>query len=248
MSILNGQNADASDAVRVLMKSFYVAAISAPTRKFYCDVLAFAYGLTTSLYIDIPGSQIQLRDITADWAAADEISGVALLGSYVYALYIDTGTSTQRVYRYDKTNLAAGGTLMTMSGQTFGTTGANVQMVVDPTGVFYFSSKAGNSASQHIISKYTLSGTTLTYSADTTCGATSANFDHFVWVDGSVNYFGHNDTDDLIRKYNVSGTLQSTSLSTYASNSVMVLQNTTVAVLQPVYVGNSTGYTQIYLP
>lgn len=157
------------------------------------------------------GLAIQKRIFTADWAAADRCLSAVLLGAYFYAVLIDDGTSTARIYRYDKTNLAAGATLMTTSGQSIGTTAGDWVLMIDDSGVFYMTNQAGASASRHIISKYTLSGTVLTFVSNTTCGSTSSNFERFIRVDGSGNLYGWNySVDNVPRKYNSSGVLQTT--------------------------------------
>lgn len=151
----------------------------------------------------------QKRTFTTDWASAAESTSIVLLGAYVY-LFLRDGSNNYRVYRYDRTNLSSGGTLMTISGQSFSTTGGtDVRMCSDGT-AFYFNYKAGNSANDYIISKYTLSGTTLTYSSDITCGASSGVMSSFQ-VDLSGNIFAEKNSDKTYRKYNSSGTLQTTS-------------------------------------
>lgn len=183
--------------------------------------------------VSITGTTTQVRAIASDWAAADGNISAVIIGTFMYVLLYDNGTTTGRVYRYTTANLAAGGTLMTFSGQTFGTTTfSSVRMVADPNSNFYFTCKAGNSASQHILSKYTLSATTFTYVSDITCGSTSSNFDNFVYVDASINSYGFSNSDQKIRKYNSAGTLQVASGAYVSlSNYFMSLQSTTNAVI-----------------
>lgn len=166
------------------------------------------------MYVHIPGSTKQRRTITSDWAAADDTYCIIIEGSYLYALHHDSGAPALQLWRYDKTNIAAGGTLMTMSGQTFGTTSiTQVRMVSNGSGTFYFTCKAGNSASNHIVSKYTISGTTATYVSDVTCGSTAGNLQEIVGVNSNGDIIGYaRGGDDFMRRYNSSGTLQATSV------------------------------------
>lgn len=150
----------------------------------------------------------QIRLITSDWATAEYVKSAVVIGAYLY-LYLMDDTVAVRVYRYDKTNLAAGGTLMTISGQAFAWNNDAQIMSSDGTS-FYFNYKAGNSANDYVISKYSLSGTTLTYVSDITCGSTGGNAARIVAIDSSTNLWLWK-TDGTIRKYNSSGTLQSTS-------------------------------------
>lgn len=171
-----------------------------------------AFGQTTggTTYLEFQGVNLsaQRRHITDDWSIADGMICAGLLGDYIYALFYDVGTTSTRMYRYSKTDLSAGGTLMTISGQSFGSA-YNFRFVIGVDANFYFSQQAGNDATNvHKISKYTLSGTTLTYVSTVTCGSDPHNFELFPLVDSSGNIYGWNYSYDfLIRKYNSSGTL-----------------------------------------
>ncbi len=209
---------------------------------FYSDVLAVTAGRLTSLSLEVPGSPTQQRTVTADMGTADICRAVAIQGGYLYALLGVTGTGALGLYRYALANLAAAGTLMTFSGQATGTSNSSTQFTISDSGIFYFTSKAGNSASQHIVSKYTLSGTILTYDADVTCGSTSGNFDMFARVDDSGNIYGMNSSTKIIRKYNSSGTLQATS-STYLG-----AQCANIAGVQYIGTEASMTYAQTGLP
>lgn len=215
MSIATNETITASD-INSLLKSYsnYYLTGTEFVINWSSDVLG-AYGQAdssaTRIVFEGVGLPIQRRLISADWAAADLIRGMALYGAYVYVLMVDSPTNDHRLYRYDKTNLAAGGTLMTVATQAFGTTSEDTMMTMDASGNFYFTNQAGGSASNHIISKYSLSGTTITHVSNTTCGATSSNFERILWVDGSGNFYGWNySVDNIPRKYNSSGTLVTT--------------------------------------
>jgi hypothetical protein len=167
----------------------------------------FAIG-TASFFIDTVGNPMQTRNVVTDWASANAIRSIVVLSGFVYIWVRDT-SNNYRVYRFDKTNLASGGTLMTISGQAFSTTGGgNTSMVCDGTN-FWFNYKGGNSANDYVVSKYTISGTTLTYSLDVTCGA-SSNACIGIMVDALGNIYGLNTSDAKFRKFNSSGTLQYT--------------------------------------
>ncbi len=192
-----------------------------PVYNQYCDNTQFAVatrGSGTNLYYVNSGvvGGPQNRNLTSDWASAAEITSVVTLGIYLY-VFVRDASNNYRVYRYSVSNLSAGGTLMTISGQAFATTGGTAVMMTSNGTNFYFNYKGGNNASDRIISKYSLSGTTLTYVSDITCGASSNVCNQLLYVDSSDNIYGYYRSTDLsgdnkIRKYNSSGTLQSTSL------------------------------------
>jgi hypothetical protein len=196
-------------------------------RQQYTDATQFALAsmsTTTIYYVNsLVANGHQIRNTTSDWASATFISSKVTLGAYLYLLLRDA-SNNYRVYRYSVGNLAAGGTLMTISGQAFATTGG-AEMIMTSNGTnFYFNYKAGNNASDRIISKYTISGTTLTYVSDITCGASSNVANQIIRVDSSENIYGwYRSTDfggdNKVRKYNSSGTLQTTS-EAYGSSQI----------------------------
>lgn len=105
---------------------------------------------------------------------------------------------------------------MTISGQAFTTTGGgNVGMSCDGTN-FWFNNKAGNSANDYVISKYTLSGTTLTYVSDVTCGSAAGSMTNF-GISAVGNFYGVSSSDSKLRKFNSSGTIQYTTTATYSN-------------------------------
>lgn len=149
----------------------------------------------------------QIRDLTSDWANADEPTSAVILGQYMYVLVLDNGTTpdTYRVYRYAVNDLSAGGTLMSFSGaKTLTTTDSAVMMTSDGTS-FYFTFEAGNSANSYVLAKYSLSGTTFTYVSSITCGSTAITS---IMVNASGNIYAK--ISQTIAKYNSSGTLQYT--------------------------------------
>jgi len=154
------------------------------------------------------------RDLVTDWAQCDEAGAhFVVLGVYLYVWAKDVGTSphTCRVYRFLKTDLAAGGTLMTFSGAVVLTnTNSSVAMTTDGTS-FYFNFEAGSSANDYLIAKYTLSGTNFAYVSTITCGvvANCLNTIQVRAADGHI--IGWGTLDNKLRRYNTSGTIQSTS-------------------------------------
>ncbi len=192
----------------------------------YADSLSFLTtpSATTPTIELIHESNIpQLRDLTADWADADDPVSSVIIGQYLYVLVLDNGTSpdTYRVYRYAVNNLAAGGTLMTFAGATtLTTTNDAILMTSDGTN-FYFSFNAGNSANSYVLAKYTLSGTTLTYVSSITCGSTAITS---FMVNASGNIYTK--SSDVITKFNSSGVSQySTTLLSNTFNIFNVLDN-----------------------
>jgi len=167
----------------------------------YTDNITYIVKSTTILKVAGEAYRPQTRDITSDWASAQTVFCAVIIGSYLYVLVYDASTN-QRVYRYDPTNLAGGGTLMTFSGGSLGTTNGAL-MTSDGTN-FYFSADGGNSANTYVLAKYTLSGTTFTYVSSITCGSTDFNR---YWVKSNGDIYAAT-TDGFLHKYNSSGTQQ----------------------------------------
>jgi len=167
----------------------------------YTDNVTYICKSTTILKVAGEAYRPQTRDVTADWASAQNVYCAVIIGNYLYVLMYDASTN-QRVYRYDPTNLSAGGTLMTFSGGSLGTTNGTL-MSSDGTN-FYFSSDGGNSANTYVLAKYTVSGTTFTYVSSITCGSTAFNR---YWVKASGDIYAAT-TDGFLHKYNSSGTQQ----------------------------------------
>lgn len=145
----------------------------------------------------------------ADWASMDNIWGAFQVGDYVYALLQDTSPAPPefRIYRYEKDNLAAGGTLMTFSGTAPDlTTSDNLRLATDGTN-FYLNYDGGNSANAYVIAEYSVSGTVFTYVSSLTCGSSILGFNqgYTVLADGTVY------TIDLVSrnlsKFSAAGTL-----------------------------------------
>jgi hypothetical protein len=205
----------------------------------YSNTIDFARGVIQGAQFNyvLATQQPQVRTITSDWASAASggVNSVITLGVYAYLLLRDA-SNNYRVYRYDKTNLSTGGTLMTISGQSFGTSGgAEVNMMTDGT-AFFFNYKGGTTANDRTISRYTLSGTTLTYASDITCGASNNVAQRLLQVDSSTNIYVMSTTDNIIRKYNSSGTIQSTSVAYNSAN----IENQNYCLNTTSYIGYNT--------
>jgi hypothetical protein len=187
-------------------------------------VLGYANASSTSLKIHWLVDQVfEELDITTVWANADGVESVVIKGSFVYVLMVDTGTApdTHRVYRFAKQNLAGGGTLMTISGSfVIVTTNSTLRLTCDGTS-FYINFKAGNTANDYDIAKYSLSGTTLTYVSTTACGSTAGRLAAF-HVRSNGQYIGTNSTN--VYRYNTAGTLQTTSPTYSTTNRGDVFQ------------------------
>lgn len=180
-------------------------------RSLYTDDDTVYFSTVTTTIRLVNGSTTpQVRTITSDWADADACYGGIVLGGYFYTLMADTTTTpdTWRVYRYDITNLAAGGTQMTFSGATVLTTTNFVMAMVCDGANFYFNYEAGNSANSWVVAKYSLSGTTLTYVSSATCGSAMAGFNEGFAANSNGDIFVTDDSTYKLRKYNSSGTLQ----------------------------------------
>lgn len=192
----------------------------------YADSLSFLTTPTASaptIQLTHESNIPQKRDLTSDWADADEPVSSVIIGQYLYVLILDNGTApdTYRVYRYAVNDLSAGGTLMSFSGAVqLTTTNDAVLMTSDGTN-FYFSFEAGNSANSYVLAKYSLSGTTLTYVSSITCGSTAITL--FI-VNASGNLYTK--SSDVITKFNSSGVSQySTTLLSNTFNIFNVLDN-----------------------
>jgi len=177
----------------------------------YSDSEALVYSNGTNLYTQDAIGYTQSRDVSTDWASATQVFSYVMLGSYVYAL-LSSGAAL-RVYRFNRNDLSAGGTLMTVSGATL-TYGANV--IMTSNGVdFFINYEAGQSANSYAIAKFTLSGSTLTYDSTVSAGSTAIQFAGAFAVDTTENYYGTN--GGIIYQYDSVGTLQVTSGSTLAN-------------------------------
>lgn len=155
------------------------------------------------------GTKPQTRNTTSEWAAANEIRSVVILNGYMYLLIVDTDTTpdTWRVYRYLLSDVTSSPTQMTFSGSNqITTTDSELRMTCDGVD-FYITYLAGNSANPYAVGKYTLSGTTLTYSSTITLSGTPTFTNIGVFSNGDIYI---TDSSSLVQKFNSSGTNQYT--------------------------------------
>lgn len=175
----------------------------------YSDIEAIIMTDNDKINLNIKGLFPQVRLTQYDFASTNDITGAVIIGNYIYLLLENRSTTpdSYAVYRYDKTNIAAGGTLMTIAGaKTF--VNVNGMMMTSDGTYFYFNYEAGNSANSYVLAKYSLLGTTLTYVSSITCG--SAGITEFcIKSDGTIYAKLASDENDLL-KFNSSGTLLTT--------------------------------------
>lgn len=168
--------------------------------------------LSTTLYFQGDSLVWQSRDMYSDWAVSSvdftARGGVVSLGNYLYILMENRATNEIRVYRYLRTNVSAGGTLVTVSGQSLGTQNTSTFVVMTSDGTyFYFTYNAGNSLNDNVIAKYSLSGTTLTYISSVTRGSVG-DFNKSFLVDKAGNYYGaSSNSTELFKKFSSGGSL-----------------------------------------
>lgn len=151
------------------------------------------------------GTKLQTRNTTSDWANADEVVSAVVLNGYMYLLIIDSGTTpdTYRVYRYLLSDVTSSPTQITFSGSNQLTTTDSVLRMTSDGVDFYITYLAGNSANAYAVGKYTLSGTTLTYSSTVTLAGTPTFTNFGVMSDGSIYII---DGSSFIVKFDSAGT------------------------------------------
>jgi len=136
--------------------------------------------------------------ITSIWADATAIASIVIAGSYIYILL--TKTAETRLYRLAKAD-GSGSTQMTVS--FMGTTSTVSIMGYDGT-YFYLSNQAGDSATKEILTKCSMSGTTLTDVGDITLD-TSIGTPIGLLFTGTYFYVATSTSN--INKHDSSGTL-----------------------------------------
>lgn len=208
----------------------------------YSDVVAIGGTTGTGLALNITGQPPQITDAATHLAGADNIYSYVILGNYVYILLRETSTApdTWAVYRLDKSNIAAAGTLMTFSGAVVLTnTNTGLWMTSDGT-YFYINYAAGSSANSYVLAKYSLSGTTFTYVSSITCG--SLAFSTFsVLATGNI-YAQSTVVATSVYKFNSSGALQTT-YTGIISGSTIALTN----INGTIYFGVGTTLSATFL-
>ena len=209
----------------------------------YQDREAVFSATSSNIYLADPTGNSQKRDIQTDWADATFVRGYALIGLYLYVLYVkDTATTDARVYRYTASDLSLGGTLMTVSGATLDYA-TDIRLSSNGTYLF-MSSDGGASANSEDIAKFSISGTTLTYVSTTTCTTTTASFGGAFSVDTAGNYYSTKDGEtQTIYVCDSTGTQTSTQSESFQMSSIMNWGNTLYG-----YNGISEAWSKLYMP
>ena len=191
--------------------------IAIPSAQYYLnfstDTLSTLAGTSTTIYLHQPNTFPQEYNMTADWADVNISYSSVLLGDYLYVLMLNSTPDPDqwRIYRYDRTNLAAGGTLITFSGQAIADANVTLYMATDGTDI-YINYDGGNSANDYEVSKYTISGTVFTYDSTITCGSTALDVQRMLVNSNGIyglKMSGNNIAK--ITKFNFSGVEQSNS-------------------------------------
>lgn len=174
---------------------------------YYSDREAFVYfdGIGFTLSVNALPNNFT-RDLSIDWGSmvAGGITSAAIFGNAMYVLLRDS-SDNHRLYKYDLTNSATPGVLCTFSGASLGSQ-SGVTMSSDGSSL-YFSYQGGNSASDNIISKYSISGSTITFVSNTTMVSATGFFTTTFLVSRIGHYFGTTTFDGVIKEYDSSGTL-----------------------------------------
>jgi len=193
-----------------------------PCNNYYADRDAFIFYDGTGFILQVNASPAinWSRNLSSDWGSmAADIPSVILQGTNIYALIRDSGND-YRVYQYDATNSATAGTLCTFS-VALGTQ-AGVTMTTDGT-YYYFTYQGGNSTSDNIISKYSLSGTTFTHVSDTTMTGGTGYFTSSILAATSGNIYGFD--SGAVKQFTNSGSIVATTQNVAASQVVSNLAN-----------------------
>jgi len=179
-----------------------------PSEGFYSGTVTFNKQTATNggnFLIQSSTQNIQIRNYLTDWSFAIDVVAYAIIGTLIYVQLTD-GTN-YRVYEYDTTNLALGGTLCT--GITFGTQ-SGVKMTSDGESLF-FNYNSGNSTNDYEIDKYSVAGNALTFVSTTNLGSAVGVAILFL-VDSAGNYYGFS-SSNIVKQYNSFGILQQTTAS-----------------------------------
>jgi hypothetical protein len=211
------------------------------------------YDNSTGVTIQAAGNA-GLRTLTNPYTAANGVNGVAIIGSFVYVCYWKSSNTDIRIFRFTKNNLAAGGTLMTVSGASLNTGTHEGSVLMGSNGTnLYFTLGANQSgfANTYDVSSFSISGTTITYITTVACGSTSTVFGGNMAADSSGNIYGLSSADGEVRKYNSSGVLQTTSALGYSTGSQLYLSfqiNNNIYIGTTIASGVQAGSYYIFTP
>ncbi len=212
--------------------------LGVPIRNGYTNIESYITSSGPTVYAEIDPNFLQVWNTTSDWADADQVNSYVVTQGYLYLLLQDTAVNDYRVYRYDANNIASGGTLMTIAVQAFGT--QNLMVMASDGTDFFFNYLAGNSASDFDVSRYTVSGTTLTWASDVALGAIANASDVFI-VASSGNYYGLNVTGTReVKEFDPFGTLLNT-YGPYDANYTNIINWT-----DTLYIAKSAGDDEAY--
>lgn len=147
------------------------------------EVYIVANTTRTNLLVDDPNGYLRKLAITDIWVDAEECTGFALIGPYLYLLLCDSSISTYRLYRVTYADFSVF-TNMTIAGTAFGTATGASKMTSDGTSL-YFSFDAGrDAANSYEIAEYSVSGTTATYVSTVTLAGTPTIYGFAVTLAG----------------------------------------------------------------
>lgn len=230
MSVRNGQTITVKDGNLFAQNLFPHFLGVKFVRELYSDCPAIVGFTGTTLRVHLIEDELyQSYDIGAsEWLTVQALRSVVILGNYIYLLAVDdTGDPDEhRIYRFAKTNMAAGATVMTFSGAVV-LTNVNklLAMSSDGTNIYINFAAGTDSTNDYKLAKYSISGTVLTYVSTITCGSTVDSVrQFFVQSDGDVVAI----SDDLatLRRFNSSGTIQNTvTISTTSGVKAMAYYN-----------------------
>ena len=152
----------------------------------------------------------QRRDFVSDWLSANTCHSRIKIGNNIFVMLLNWSTNEHRIYRYSYGSLSSGGILTPLTTQTIPTGGSvPVYLFYDGT-YFLLTYKAGNSANQFIISRYSFNGTSLIY-IDDVVFIPPANLStysiHAIQKSGNFYYIESIITPDevSVSKYNING-------------------------------------------
>jgi hypothetical protein len=161
----------------------------------------------TDLFVELPDQNLQHRNMLLDWSLASSMRSAVALDGLLYILVVAgiPNPNEWRVYRYDITDIASGGALMSFVGQPLSGTDFDMEMTANESGTFYFTYNAGNSLNDYSIARYNLTGASLIHSSSLNFGAGIGSFSRIL-SDVAGNVFGISGSG-VVRKFNSLGGL-----------------------------------------
>lgn len=129
------------------------------------------------LWVFIKNRNPQYRDVASDFGATTssdlQLGSAVVIGGYLYLLGVNS-SGVRKLNRYNLSNISLGPTAITFSGSKVLTNSSGEIAMSCDGEYFYFSHECGiNTTTDNVITKHSLSGTTLSYVSTTTLiGAT----------------------------------------------------------------------------